>query len=104
MNPTAVAAALSITILQLWQLMRNPGFPVPTSNAGDGVNIVWNTAAIIAFVSLWNAAKANGWIISTADLPVANLATMGRNADRLALHAGGSRSAVGRRALTGEQP
>lgn len=76
MNPTAVAAALSITILQLWQLMRNPGFPVPTSNAGDGVNIVWNTAAIIAFVSLWNAAKANGWIISTADLPVANLATM----------------------------
>lgn len=57
------------TVTVLLSVMSNPQFPQPTSNAGDGVNINWSRASINSFATLMTAAKANGWIITTASLP-----------------------------------
>jgi hypothetical protein len=65
-NAAAVCATLGITMVQLYALMNNPAFPTPSSNDGAG-NITWSS--ITAFTALWTAAKANGWIITTASLP-----------------------------------
>ena len=66
-----VAAALGINVLALWSSVGNAAFPAPVSKDGDG-NILWNTSDITAFAALWTAAKANGWKICTAELPVFN--------------------------------
>jgi hypothetical protein len=79
-NAVAVAAQLGITLSALWSLMRNPQFPVPTSNAGDGVNINWDAAPMNAFQALMTSAKANGWIVTTAAYPTADWATMAATA------------------------
>jgi hypothetical protein len=44
--------------------------------AGDGVNINWSATAINSFAALMTAAKANGWIVTTAAYPTANWAFM----------------------------
>jgi hypothetical protein len=56
------------------------GFSGADSNAGDGVNINWSSAAINAFAALWTAAIANGWKISTASLPTFNFTYAAANA------------------------
>ena len=78
MDPLAAAVAtqLGISLTALWALMRNPQFPQPTSNAGDGVNISWNASPINAFQALVTSAKANGWVVTVAAYPTANWASM----------------------------
>jgi hypothetical protein len=55
--------------------MRNPGFPAPSSNDGNG-NINWTAASINAFQTHTTSAKANGWVVSVASYPVADWAFM----------------------------
>jgi hypothetical protein len=66
---------LNISVLALWSLSGNPQFPAPTSNDGAG-NVVWDSGDIAAFEALWTAARANGWVTSTAALPTANWSAM----------------------------
>lgn len=74
---TQVAAALGINVLALWSLSSNPQFPTPAS--GNGQNVLWNTSDDPTFTALWTAAKANGWKISTAELPVFNFTLAAAN-------------------------
>jgi hypothetical protein len=75
MNTAAVLAALNITILQLYSLMRNRGFPIPTSNDGNG-NLVFNSGAIVAFGVLMASAKSRGWRVPVSSFPTANWSMM----------------------------
>jgi predicted DNA-binding transcriptional regulator AlpA len=97
---TQVAAALGINVLALWSLSSNPQFPTPAS--GNGQNVLWNTSDITTFTALWTAAKANGWKISTAELPVFNF-TRRREPARRLLSARTRRSVVRRLSLSDHQ-
>jgi hypothetical protein len=64
---------LGVTGLQLLALMSNAQFPVATKT--DGI-YSWSSGPINSFDSLWAQALANGWKISTALMPTANIALM----------------------------
>ena len=75
MDPTfsQVCLQLGVTAVQLLALMSNAQFPVATKT--DGI-YSWSSGPINSFNSLWAQALANGWKISTALMPTANLAIM----------------------------
>jgi len=76
MDPSisAVATQLGLTVLQVLALMANAQFPAPSS--GYGMTAGWSAGSINTFAALFSSALSNGWKISTALLPTANIALM----------------------------
>ena len=78
MDPTfsQVCLQLGVTAVQLLALMSNAQFPVATETGGV---YTWSTGPIDSFASSWAQALANGWKISTALMPTANVALVAPN-------------------------
>ena len=74
MDPTFSQFCLQVgaTGVQLLALMSNAQFPVATET---GV-YSWSSDPIDRFASSWAQALANGWKISTALMPTADIALM----------------------------
>ena len=75
MDPTfsQVCLQMGVTGVQLLALMSNAQFPVATETGGV---YSWSSDPIDSFASSWAQALANGWKISTALMPTANIALM----------------------------
>ena len=75
MKHTDVAAALSISVRELWSLSSNPNFPRPIGNDANG-DVVWADSDVSAFVELWEATRAHGWRITPSLLPTLDIRAM----------------------------
>jgi hypothetical protein len=79
MDTPTTAAAIGISVRQLWLLMGNPQFATAiTSNDGAG-GVVFDAGAVATFATTYATAKANGWKLTDAQLPDADFAGMAAN-------------------------
>ena len=75
MDPTfsQVCLQLGVTGMQLLALMSSAQFPVATETGGVHS---WSSGPVNSFANSWAQALENGWKISTALMPTANIALM----------------------------